>query len=649
VAVLLNWPKSLIGTAKDPSVANKYDASSITVLEGLEAVRKRPGMYVGSTDSVGFHHLLWEILDNSVDEAIAGFATSINVAVEDDYAEVWDNGRGIPFDLHPKTKTSALDVIFLTLHAGGKFGDGAYKTSGGLHGVGSSVVNALSTELCVSSRRDRKEAIRTFSRGIPVGELEIRAFHKDETGTTVGFRPDPQIFGEQVFDADVILERIKVRAYLTPGVMFSLYTGAESHEFQFQGGLADYLADITASMSLITEIPLVISSQTPRIQVALLWTEATTTEIKSFANAIPTRDGGTHEKGVDSAVVAALRDYLEDHKDVPKRVKITPADIREGLVALVSVFVEDPQFQGQTKDRLNNPDVTKQVDTVLRPAVRDWLQSNSRQATTLVKRIVQAAQARAAARAASEAVVRSGPVNRLRLPGKLSDCSSNDRDTSELFLVEGDSAGGSAKMARDRKTQAILALRGKIMNVESITVAKAMQNEEIRNIVDALGCGIGAGFDIRRLRYGKIILLMDADSDGDHIAVLALTFFFRFLPDLIMENRVFLAVPPLYRVDIGKSTSWVRDEKSLNKLLAQYPRSNPQVTRFKGLGEMPPQMLWQTTMDPKTRVLECVSIHERDVDVTEDTICGLMGKDVDVRYEMLMELIHEGQHVEVSV
>lgn len=627
-----------------------YDASSIEILEGLAAVRKRPGMYIGGTDSSGFHHLLWEILDNSVDEAIAGHAKNISVEIEDDFAEIVDDGRGIPFDIHPKTKTSALDVIFTTLHAGGKFGDGAYKTSGGLHGVGSSVVNALSESLTVASRRDGKEAVREFSRGDPVGKLSVVP-HKGTRGTTVSFRPDPDIFGEQVFDPDLVRERMKVRAYLTPGVSFSLYAAAGKETFAFSGGLADYLADVLEKEGSepVTDFPFVISTSDPRVQVALTWTGGTSTEIRSFANAIPTRDGGTHEKGLDAVVVSVLKDLLEDHKEVPKKLKITPADIREGLLALISVFVGEPQFQGQTKDRLNNPEVVKMVETAIRGPFRDWLNANQRQTTELVKRIVKAAQARAAARAASEAVTRSGPVNRLRLPGKLSDCSSSDRETTELFLVEGDSAGGSAKMARDRKTQAILALRGKIMNTESLPLSKVVQNEEIKNIIDALGCGVGASFDIRKLRYGKIILLMDADSDGDHIAVLALTFFFRFLPDLILDGRVYLAVPPLYRVDIGKKTLWVRDDRRLAKVQEEHPRSHLQVTRFKGLGEMPPQMLWQTTMDPRTRVLERVTVAEEDVDVTEETINGLLGKDVEVRYEMLMELLQQEASIELSI
>ncbi len=626
-----------------------YNAESISILEFPENVRCRAAMYIGGTDEAGFHHLLWEIVDNSVDEAINGHARNISVSIEEDFAEVIDDGRGIPFDIHPKTKTSALDVIFTTLHAGGKFGDGAYKNAGGLHGVGSSVVNALSEFLCVTSRRDGKEAVREFSRGSPVGKLALSS-SKGARGTTVSFRPDPEIFGDGFrFKPETVRERLKVRAYLNPGVQFAFTSEDGEEVYKFNGGLADYLAEIVQNGDKpITDFPFVLINDEPRVQVALMWTEGTTTVTKSFANAIPTRDGGTHEKGADLAVISAVKDFLDDHEAVPKRLKITPADIREGLITLISVFVENPQFQGQTKDRLNNPEVTKSVEAVLKGPVRDWLRKNPSQSTALVKRIVRAAQARSAARAASDAVTRATPVSRLRLPGKLADCSSNSREATELFLVEGDSAGGSAKQARDRETQAILPLRGKILNSASITLAKALQNEELRNIVEALGCGIGQTFDLRKLRYGKVILLMDADSDGDHIAVLALTFFFRFLPELIMDGRIYLAVPPLFRVDIGKKSFWVKDDKALNALLEKYPKSSPEVTRFKGLGEMPPAMLWQTAMDPKTRGLERVQIAAEDVDITEDTISGLMGKSAEIRFNLLMDMLQDTQ-VSVSV
>jgi DNA gyrase subunit B len=629
-------------------MSKEYNAGAISILEFPENVRCRAAMYIGDTEETGFHHLLWEIVDNSVDEAINGHAKNIAVFVEDDFAEVTDDGRGIPFDIHPKTKTSALDVIFTTLHAGGKFDNDAYKNAGGLHGVGSSVVNALSEFLCVSSRRDGKEATREYSRGIPEGRLSLSPC-KGPRGTTVSFRPDPQIFGSRSFVPETVRERLRVRAYLNPGVSFTLNSSEGEEVYKFNGGLADYLAEIVGGVGKpVTDFPFVLINDEPRVQVALMWTEETTTLTKSYANAIPTRDGGTHEKGVDAAIISTVRDFLDDHEAVPKRLKISPADIREGLITLISVFVESPQFQGQTKDRLNNPEVSKSVEGILKGPLRDWLRKNSSQSTALVKRIVRAAQARTAARAASEAVTRATPISRLRLPGKLADCSSNSREATELFLVEGDSAGGSAKQARDRETQAILPLRGKILNSASITLAKALQNEELRNIVEALGCGIGQTFNINKLRYGKVILLMDADSDGDHIAVLALTFFFRFLPELIMDGRIYLAVPPLYRVDIGKKSHWVRDDKALSALLDKYPKSSPEVTRFKGLGEMPPPMLWQTAMNPATRSLEVVQIAAQDADITEDTILGLLGKNAETRFNLLMGMMQDGS-ISVSV
>lgn len=623
----------------------EYNAGSILILEFPENVRCRAAMYIGDTGQAGFHHVLWEIIDNAVDEATAGHATQIGVFVTEDFAEVSDNGRGIPFGKHPKTKTSTLDVIFTTLHAGGKFDNAAYKSAGGLHGVGSSVVNALSEYLQVVSTRGGEQATREFSRGVPQGKLVKVPCAKRKHGTTVGFRPDPEIFGEQVFDRDKIRERVKVRAYLTPGTTFELiWEEDEPEEFCFAGGLVDFLAEQLDSEDecLVADFPFVLMSEEPRVQVALTWTARTTVEMAAFANAIPTRDGGTHLKGLDAALIGCLRKVLTDHPDVPKRLKIISDDIREGVVAAISVFISNPQFQGQTKDRLNNLEVRKMVEDAVRPALSEWLHVNSAQTGAIVNRIVQAARARTASRAAVETVKRSTAGRRLRLPGKLADCSSDSQDGTELFLVEGDSAGGSAKMARDRKTQAILPLRGKILNTESASLAKVMKNQELKNIVEALGCGIGPRFNAKKLRYGKVILLMDADSDGHHITVLALTFFFRFLPDLILDGRVFLAVPPLYRVDIGKKTFWATDDQHLSEIVEKFPRSNPEVTRFKGLGEMPPKTLWKTTMDPKTRMLERATIREEDVEETEDTIAGLMGKDASIRYDMLMSLIESG-------
>lgn len=618
-----------------------YDASSIQVLEGLEAVRKRPGMYIGGTDNTGYHHLLWEIVDNSVDEAIAGHAREIDIEVGDTWASVRDNGRGIPYGKHPKTGQSALDVIFTKLHAGGKFGGGAYKTSGGLHGVGSSVVNALSSELCVESTREGKTVTRVFSRGKVKGRLRSAKAPKRAHGTYVRFEPDVEIFGKQKFNYLTVLERVRVKAYLTPGVTFRLRNEENEEVFCFNGGLQDYLAHTLEETDddLVTEFPFTATVADPRIQVSLVWTTSSRSDVLSFANGIPTRDGGTHVKGLDALVISCVRDMLKNNKAVPKRLKIIPDDIREGLLAFVSVFVEEPQFQGQTKDRLNNSEVKKQVQDALVSEFRSWMRNNQDQTHRLALRVVQSAKARLAARDASIKVKRSTPTSRLVLPGKLADCSSNDRDSTELFLVEGDSAGGSAKMARDRKTQAILPLRGKILNAESATLAKVMKNEELRNIVTALGCGIGETFNLNSLRYGKIILLMDADSDGHHISVLALTFFYRHLPELIEAGKIYLAIPPLYRVNIGSSTHWVKNEEDLDRLLEKHHRGKPEITRFKGLGEMPPDTLRDTAMARKTRMLQKVVIEDGDALVTEATISAMMGKDPSARYEMLVHTL----------
>lgn len=631
---------------------SKYDASSIDVLEGLEAVRKRPGMYIGGTDIHGYHHLLWEIVDNSVDEAIAGHASYIKVVLEPRSAVVEDDGRGIPFGKHPKTGKSALDLIFTKLHAGGKFGGGAYKTSGGLHGVGSSVVNALSSELTVTSTRGGESATRTFVRGTPKGRLRKVSAPKRKHGTKVSFVPDTEIFGKLKFDAQTVINRLRIKAYLTPRVRFEIQVGDTTEEFCFNGGLTDYLAHTLEENgdNAITEFPFTLSSDEPRIQVSLVWTDSASARMMSFANGIPTRDGGTHEKGLDSVIVKEVRAVLSEHKLAPKRLKIAPDDIREGLLAFISVFVEEPQFQGQTKDRLNNPEVKKDVEGAVGDYLRKWLKTNPEQTDRLVLRVVQSAKARLAARDAKVKVRRASPTSRLVLPGKLADCSSRDRDGTELFLVEGDSAGGSAKMARDRSTQAILPLRGKILNSESASLAKVMKNEELKNIVTALGCGIGETFDLSSLRYGKIILLMDADSDGHHIAVLALTFFYRHMPELIHAGKIYLAIPPLYRVNIGSAVFWVADDNELEAILLKYrKKGKADIVRFKGLGEMPPENLKVTTMDRKTRTLQRVEIPDGQALVTESVMSTMMGKDASARYEMIIHLIHDCDESAINI
>ncbi len=623
---------------------DQYTAEQIEVLDDLEAVRRRPGMYIGGVGIRGLHHLLWEIIDNSIDEALAGYCNRIIVTLhKDGSASVEDDGRGIPVEKHPVFKRSALEIVMTKLHAGGKFSKKAYKVSGGLHGVGLSVVNALSEWLEVWVKRNGKIYYQRYERGKPVTPLKVVGEAK-ETGTIVRFKPDPEIFEVTEFSYEIVAQRLKELAFLNKGVRITLIderTGRRE-EFYSEEGIKGFVAVLNKNKPVLHDIICFSGERNGiMVEVALQFTDTEFETLFAFANNIHTVEGGTHVAGFRAGLTRAINEYGKKH--IKKFKPLSGTDVREGLTAVISVKVPEPQFEGQTKTKLTNSEVKTVVESLTYSEVLRWLEGHPSEANKIIEKCIIAMKAREAAKRAKELVRKKSELS-ITLPGKLADCSSKNPEERELFIVEGESAGGSAKQARDRKFQAVLPIRGKIINVEKAGFLRALKNEEIKAIASAIGAGIGKDFDISKARYRRIIIMTDADVDGAHIRTLLLTFFYRYMRPLIEHGYLYIAQPPLYRVKKGKKTYYVYSERELKRLLGKLG-DGVEVQRFKGLGEMNPEQLWETTMDPKRRILIQVTIE--DALRAEQLFSILMGEDVEARREFIMRHSKEVKNLDV--
>ena len=623
-------------------LAAQYDASQIQVLEGLEAVRKRPGMYIGSTSSAGLHHLVWEIVDNSIDEALAGFATHIEIDItKENHIRVTDDGRGIPVDIQEKTGRPAVETVFTVLHAGGKFGGGGYKVSGGLHGVGASVVNALSTDLTVQVFKDGNIYEQSYKRGAVLDDLKIIGT-TDKHGTSVYFVPDPEIFQETtVFDFDKLANRVRELAFLNKGLKLTI-TDFRPEEpvkksFCYEGGIKSYVEHLNKSKQVLFEEPIYVEGEQDGIQVevAMQYTSGYHTNLLSFTNNIHTYEGGTHESGMKTALTRVINDYARRQKLMKENEeKLSGEDVREGLTAVISIKHPDPQFEGQTKTKLGNSEARTITDRLFSTHFDKFLMENPQVARKIVEKGILASKARLAAKRAREVTRKKSGLEISNLPGKLADCSSNDPTISELFIVEGDSAGGSAKQGRSRHFQAILPIRGKILNVEKATLDKILANEEIRSLFTAMGTGFGGDFDLSKARYQKLVIMTDADVDGSHIRTLLITLFYRYMRPAVEAGYIYIAQPPLYKLKQGKNEYYIQNDEELEEKLKELPaHPKPQLSRYKGLGEMDAEQLWETTMNPENRSMLQVSVE--DAAEADQILDILMGDRVEPRREFI--------------